>query len=209
MSARERVGKGAANGVSAKPSFFLGQSYAPWMKKWPTTPPVFKPDWHPCNHPPAYRQLFTIQPNPLYSIIILSHPFSIARSLLISCSPTEPYPSLHHVFGMTYHLNFAPFLYLHHRHCQSQHIHIIYPSPLGLPLKIKMSSLQTLLLWPISSFTFSIWNTLTLTATLSPPGILDIGPELPLTPFWKPPFDSSQRSWISWCHGVPGFWVAL
>src|SRR6218665_1556652 len=34
-----------------------------------------------------------------------------------ACSPTEPYPSLHHVFGMTYHLNSAPFLYLHCRHC--------------------------------------------------------------------------------------------
>src|SRR6218665_173261 len=28
-------------------------------------------------------------------------------SLLISCSPTEPHPSLHHVFGMTCHLNSA------------------------------------------------------------------------------------------------------
>src|SRR6218665_3056137 len=85
--------------------------------------------------------------NPLYSIIILSHPFPspghfsshvlqpshihhsttsppptppplpdhhpfspfpTPRSLLISCPPTEPYPSLHHVFGMTYHLNSAP-----------------------------------------------------------------------------------------------------
>ena|SRR6218665_1820265 len=33
------------------------------------------------------------------------HPFSTPRSLLISCSLTEPYPSLHHIFGMTYHLN--------------------------------------------------------------------------------------------------------
>src|SRR6218665_2181686 len=72
----------------------------------------------------------------LHSIIILSHPFSTPRSLPISCSPTEPYRSLHHVFGMTYHLNSAPFLYPHHRHCQSQDI---YPSPPGLPLKIKMS----------------------------------------------------------------------
>src|SRR6218665_676879 len=74
-------------------------------------------------------------------------PFLNLRSLLISCSPTESYPSLHHVFGMTYHLNSAPFLYLHH-HCQSQHIHLLYPSrssPPGLPLRIKMSSLQTLL----------------------------------------------------------------
>ena len=98
-----------------------------------------------------------------------------------------------------YQLNSAPFLYLHHCHCQSQHIHLLYPSPPGLPLKIKMSSLQTLLPWPIWSFTFSTWTTPTLTATLSPPGILEIGPELLLIPFGKPPFDSSQRSWISWC----------
>ena len=92
------------------------------------------------------------------------------------------YPSLHHVFGMTYHLNSAPFLYPHHRHCRSQHIHLLYPSPRGLPLKIKMSSLQTLLPWPIWSFSFSVWTTHTLTFTLSPHGILEIGPELLLTP---------------------------
>ena len=38
------------------------------------------------------------------------------------------YPSLHHVFGMTYHLNSAPFLYLPHRHCQSQDIRLLYSS---------------------------------------------------------------------------------
>src|SRR6218665_670717 len=58
-------------------------------------------------------------------------PFLHPRSLPTSCSPTEPYPSLHHVFGMTFHLNSAPFLYLHHRHRQSQHIHLLYPSPPG------------------------------------------------------------------------------
>ena len=92
-------------------------------------------------------------------------------------------------FGMTYHLNSAPFLYLHHRHCKSQDIifiRLLYSSPPGLPLKIKMSSLQTLLPWPISSFAFSIWTIPTLTATLSPPGILEIGPELLLTPLENP-----------------------
>src|SRR6218665_3601667 len=49
-------------------------------------------------------------------------PFLDPPSLLISCFPTEPYQSLHHVFGMTYHLNSAPFLRLHRRHCQSQDI---------------------------------------------------------------------------------------
>src|SRR6218665_2618837 len=59
-------------------------------------------------------------------------PFLEPRSLLISCSPTEPYPSLHHVFGMPSHLNSAPFLSLHHRHCKSQDIifiRLLYPSP--------------------------------------------------------------------------------
>src|SRR6218665_2687585 len=55
------------------------------------------------------------------------------RGRYCSCSPTEPYPSLHHVFGMTiYHLNSASFLYLHHRHCKSQDIifiRLLYPSP--------------------------------------------------------------------------------
>jgi|SRR6218665_2484838 len=49
-------------------------------------------------------------------------PFFDPRSPFISCSPIEPYPSLHQVSGMTYHLNSAPFLYLHHHHCQSQDI---------------------------------------------------------------------------------------
>src|SRR6218665_3389652 len=40
-------------------------------------------------------------------------PFLDLRSLLISCFPTEPYQSLRHVFGMTYHLNSTPFLRLH------------------------------------------------------------------------------------------------
>src|SRR6218665_236734 len=38
-------------------------------------------------------------------------PFLDPRSLLISCFPTEPYPLLHHVFGMTYHPNSASFFH--------------------------------------------------------------------------------------------------
>src|SRR6218665_1554215 len=45
-----------------------------------------------------------------------------------------------------------------------------------------------------SSFPLPISTTPTLTATLSPPGTLEFGPELLLTPLWKPPFDASQRS---------------
>src|SRR6218665_1405821 len=42
-------------------------------------------------------------------------PFLDPQSLLISCSSTKPYPSLHHVVGiMTYHQNSAQFLYLLH-----------------------------------------------------------------------------------------------
>jgi len=97
---------------------------------------------------PTYlRQLFTIQPTRSArssSCLTLSRP----RSLLISCSPAEPYPSLHHVFGMTFCPNYAPFLYLYHRHCQSQDIifiRLLYPSPQALPLKTNMLSPQKLL----------------------------------------------------------------
>jgi len=68
------------------------------------------------------------------------------------------------------------------------------------PLKLKISSLQTLVPWPIWSFSHPIWTTLTLKTILSPLDILEIGPELLLTPF-----DSLQRSWISWCPGMLGF----
>ena len=99
-------------------------------------------------------------------------------------------------------LSCTPFLYLHHRHCQSQDIHLLYPSPPGLPLKTKMSYLQTLLPWPIWSFTFSTRTTPTLTDTLSPPGrpILEIGPELLLTPLWKPLlwFVAALVPWCAW-----------
>ena len=40
---------------------------------------------------------------------------------------------------------------------------------------------------PFWSFPLPISTTPTLTATLSPPGTLEIGPELLLTPLWKPP----------------------
>src|SRR6218665_1341075 len=64
--------------------------------------------------------------------------------------PTQVYPvfsttdkSQRHVLSfrlrfITYHVTSAPFLYLHHRHCQSQNItfiRLIYPSPQDLPLK--------------------------------------------------------------------------
>jgi len=92
------------------------------------------------SQPTYLRELFTIQP----TRSILDHhpvsPFLDPWSLLISCSPTEPYPSLHNVFGMTYHLNCAPFLRLHRRHCQSQDIvfiWLLYPSPRLFHSKLK------------------------------------------------------------------------
>ena len=78
--------------------------------------------------------------------------------------------------------------------------------PPGLPLKIKISSLQTRLSWPIWSFTLSIWTTPTLTATLSPPGPLEIGPELLLTTLLENPlwFVAALVN-ISWRPGALGF----
>src|SRR6218665_2414453 len=105
------------------------------------------------SQPTYLRELFTIQPiNPLYSILLLSHPLSTTSHFSSHVPQTEPYPSLHLVFEMTFHLNPAPFLYLHHRHCQSQDIifiRLLYPLPPGLQLKIKISSLQTFLGLPL------------------------------------------------------------
>src|SRR6218665_3864054 len=70
--------------------------------------------------------------------------------IVISCSPTSvslmfSNPSLLHVFGMSYHLNSALFLYLHHYDCQSQDIifiRLLYPSSSpGLPLKTTVCDL--------------------------------------------------------------------
>src|SRR6218665_2269133 len=79
-----------------------------------------------------------VNSSPSSQHVLLDHhpvsPFLDPRSLLISCFPTEPYQSLRHVFGMTYHLNSAPFHRLHRRHCQSQDIVftcLLYPSPPG------------------------------------------------------------------------------
>ena len=108
---------------------------------------------------------------------------------------------------MTNHLNSAPFLYLHHRHCHSQDIGLLYPSPSGLSLKIKMSSnthTPTHLIIHIlhlndthlNSYTAPSWYSGNRTrASLDPP--------------LETPFDSSQRSWISWCPGALGFWVVI
>src|SRR6218665_556866 len=76
--------------------------------------------------------------NQLYSIIILSHPFSTPGPFSSHVlQPTEPYPSLHHVFEMTFRLNSTPFLYLPHRHYQSQDIRLLYLSPRAFHSKLK------------------------------------------------------------------------
>jgi len=121
---------------------------------------------------------------------------SFLRLLLISCSPTEPYPSLHNIFWMTYHLNSTPFLYLHHHYCQSQDIifiRLLYQSPPGLPLKPKMPSLQKLLPWLIWSPTLLMWTTPTLTATLSPLTRWKSDMKLTMDYPLDNPFDSPQR----------------
>src|SRR6218665_1771027 len=65
---------------------------------------------------------------------VVHHPvshFLDHRSLLISCSPTEPYPSLHQVFGMTY-TSRTP----HHFFTSTTVIaikrHHLHPSPLSV-----------------------------------------------------------------------------
>src|SRR6218665_1296697 len=96
------------------------------------------------SQPKYLRELFTIQP----TRALLDHhpvsPFLDPRSLPISCSPTKPHPSMHHVFGMTYHLNSAPFLYLHHalslpitRHHIQFFIRLLYSSPRAFHSKLK------------------------------------------------------------------------
>ena len=104
-----------------------------------------KPRGHPLQSPVRNLQLPAILPahspsqtlhhpaSPLYMTILLSHPFSTSWSLLISCSPTEPYPSLHQVSGTTCHLNSTSVFYLHHHHCQSQTFIFIQLLCLSLP----------------------------------------------------------------------------
>src|SRR6218665_395990 len=78
------------------------------------------------SQPTYLRELFTIQPTRSTrssSCHTLYRPRPVTSHLMFS---TEPYPPMHHVFKMTYHLSSASFLYLHHRHCQSQDIHILY-----------------------------------------------------------------------------------
>src|SRR6218665_947434 len=100
------------------------------------------------SQPTYLRELFTIQPTrstrssscfPLSRLQVTSHLMFSNRAI----SVTAP-----RLLNYLYHLNSAPFLYLHHCHCQSQDIifiRLLYPSLPSLPLKIKMSSLQTLL----------------------------------------------------------------
>src|SRR6218665_140049 len=94
------------------------------------------------SQPPYTCKLFTIQPTPFTR----SSSFSQPPSLLISCSPTKPYPSLHHVFGYlppklcTFSLPPPP-ITNHHLHPPPLSITTIY---LSFPLKTKLSSFQNL-----------------------------------------------------------------
>src|SRR6218665_277687 len=65
------------------------------------------------SQPKCLCELFTIQPtHSARSSSSLS--FARAQSLLISSSPTEPYPSLHHISGTICQLNSMLFLLLHY-----------------------------------------------------------------------------------------------
>src|SRR6218665_1905308 len=71
-----------------------------------------------CMQPTYLRELFTIQPNRSTrssSYLTLSRPPGHLPSHVLKKS----HPSLHRVSGMTCHLNYAPFLYLHHHHSKS------------------------------------------------------------------------------------------
>ena len=128
--------------------------------------------------------------NPLYSIIILSHPFSTPGHFLSHvlkpnhihhCTTSLGWPTTrtpHHFFTSTG-------VIANHKTSSSSASSIRHPQ--GLPLKVKISSLQTLLPWNFWSFPLPISTTPTLTATLSPPGTLEIGPQLLLTPFGNHP----------------------
>ena len=82
--------------------------------------------------------------NPLYPIIVLSHPFRVTSQF----SSHVLQPSHIHIFGMPYNLNFALFLSLYpiianHKTSSSSGSYI-HHSP-GLPFKTEMSTLQKLL----------------------------------------------------------------
>ena len=163
------------------------------------------------SQPTYLHQLFTIRGNPLYSIIILSHPFStpvtshlthvLQLSHIHHCTTSLEWPTTwapHHFF--TFKTVIA-----NHKTSSSSGSSICHP-PGAFHSILKCHLFKHSYPDPSDhSFTLPIWTTPTLTATLSPSGILEIGPELLLTPFGKPPFDSSQRSWISWCPRALSF----
>src|SRR6218665_1792101 len=78
--------------------------------------------------------------------------------------------------------------------------HHLHPPPLSVIPRAFHSKLKSHIFKhsypdPSDQSPHPISTTPALTPTLSPPGTLEIGPELLLTPpLWKPLFDSSQRS---------------
>src|SRR6218665_1105581 len=101
---------------------------------------------------------------------------------------------------MTCHLNSAPFLYLHHNHCQSQNIifiRLLYLSTPGFPLKTKISSLQktlTLTHLIIHPHNLALNDTHLNGKALLSSDHLEIGPELTMDYPLDNQFDLSQRS---------------
>src|SRR6218665_2631506 len=80
------------------------------------------------------RELFTIQPTQSTlssSCLTISRPPGTSYLIFSKRAISNTAPRL---WKMTNNLNSAPFLYLHHRHCQSQDIifiRLLYPSPSG------------------------------------------------------------------------------
>src|SRR6218665_1510836 len=100
-------------------------------------------------HPPSPHP-FANSPPPSQHALPDQYPVSPSlesRSLFISCSPTEPYPLLHHVSGMTSHLNSSPLLctaFIIDNHNPSSSFGFSVYHSQDFPLKTKMPSLQKL-----------------------------------------------------------------
>src|SRR6218665_306480 len=147
------------------------------------------------NSPPSSRPALPDR------LTLTVSPFLGLRSLRIACSPAEPCPSLHHVFEVTFHLNAAPFLYLHHHHWQSQtiiFIRLLYLSPRAFHSKLKChlfknSCPDRLIRSSMLPCTLVLTDTRLSSCSVSSDP-LEIGPEPTMDNTLDNPFDSWQRS---------------
>src|SRR6218665_3169745 len=98
--------------------------------------------------PPSSVTYFMDGPQPA----LLDHhpvsPFLAPRFLLISCSSTEPYPSLPHVFGMTYHQKYTHHFFVsttviaNHKTSSSSGASVRHPRAFHLKLKCHLFKLS-------------------------------------------------------------------